>query len=113
MRPSLTWTQFECALGELEGGTALAFASGMAAVAAVFGTTLRTGDVIAMASDSADFSVASDSKALTGHSDLILGVQVLDDAIRLLSFQLSASASLRQQRIEELARMNERALAWR
>ena len=36
-----TWTQYEQALGELEGGTALAFASGMAAVAAVFGVVLR------------------------------------------------------------------------
>jgi cystathionine gamma-lyase len=154
-----TWTQFELALGELENGRALTFASGMAAVAAVFGTILRPGDTLLMASDcyytarlladgfftemgievkkapaasrefeemingaklvwiesptnpnldvadisqlvktarkagavvavdnttatilaqsplslGADFSVASDSKALTGHSDLILG----------------------------------------
>jgi cystathionine gamma-lyase len=47
-----TWTQFERALGELEGGVALSFASGMAAVAAVFGVTLRPGDVIVMPSDS-------------------------------------------------------------
>jgi cystathionine gamma-lyase len=47
-----TWTQFESALSELEGGIALSFASGMAAVAAVFGTTLRTGDVLVMPSDS-------------------------------------------------------------
>src|SRR5262249_33852151 len=47
-----TWTQFEDALGELEGGVALSFASGMAAVAAVFGVILRPGDVIVMPSDS-------------------------------------------------------------
>src|SRR5262249_13179798 len=47
-----TWTQFDRALGELEGGMALSFASGMAAVAAVFGTTLRAGDVLVMPSDS-------------------------------------------------------------
>jgi cystathionine gamma-lyase len=171
-----TWTQFELALGELESGIALSFASGMAAVAAVFGVTLRPGDVIIVPSDSyytarlladgffaevgvqvrkaptagralaqhldrakllwlespsnprldvcdipalaeearrrgilvavdnttptflgqsplllgADFSVASDSKALTGHSDLILGhVAVLDSmwADRLLSWR--------------------------
>jgi len=46
-----TWTQFERALSELEGGAAVSFASGMAAVAAVFGTTLRTGDVLVMPSD--------------------------------------------------------------
>jgi cystathionine gamma-lyase len=46
-----TWTQFERALSELEGGIAVSFASGMAAVAAVFGTTLRPGDVLVMPSD--------------------------------------------------------------
>ena len=46
-----TWTQFERALSELEGGIAFSFASGMAAVAAVFGTTLRPGDVLVMPSD--------------------------------------------------------------
>ncbi len=47
-----TWTQFEQALTELEGGTAVSFASGMAAVAAVFGTTLQAGDILVMPSDS-------------------------------------------------------------
>lgn len=47
-----TWTRFECALGELEGGIALSFASGMAAVAAVLGSALRPGDVLVMPSDS-------------------------------------------------------------
>ena len=46
-----TWTQFERALSELEGGIAISFASGMAAVAAVFGTLLRAGDVLVMPSD--------------------------------------------------------------
>jgi len=46
-----TWTQFERALSELEGGIAVSFASGMAAVAAVFGSTLRPGDVLVMPSD--------------------------------------------------------------
>src|SRR5215471_11313196 len=35
-----TWTRFEQALSELEGGHALVFASGMAAITAVFGATL-------------------------------------------------------------------------
>jgi cystathionine gamma-lyase len=35
-----TWTRFEQALSELEGGPALVFASGMAAITAVFGVTL-------------------------------------------------------------------------
>ncbi len=46
-----TWTQFERALSELEGGVAISFASGMAAVAAVFGVTLRPGDVLVIPSD--------------------------------------------------------------
>lgn len=47
-----TWTQFEQALGELEGGTAFSFASGMASVAAVLGVTLRPGNCVVMPSDS-------------------------------------------------------------
>lgn len=46
-----TWTHFEQALSELEGGTALLFASGMAAVAAVFGAVLRPRDVLVLPSD--------------------------------------------------------------
>jgi cystathionine gamma-lyase len=176
-----TWTQFEKALGELESGVALSFASGMAAVAAVFGVTLRPGDVIVMPSDSyytarlladgfftevgvqvrkaptaggalawqldgakllwlespsnpgldvcdiaalaeeahrrgipvavdnttptvlgqsplllgADFSVSSDSKALTGHSDLILGHVAARDSMwadKLLSWRTQMGA---------------------
>src|SRR5271169_4002310 len=40
-----TWSHYETALAELEGGPAVAFASGMAAVAAVLGTALGPGDV--------------------------------------------------------------------
>jgi cystathionine gamma-lyase len=176
-----TWTQFERALGELEGGLALSFASGMAAIAAVFGTTLRAGDVLLMPADcyytarlladgffaelgvvvrkaptagsalgddldgakllwlespsnpelkvcdiaalveaahrknvlvavdnttptilgqaplalGADFSVASDSKSLTGHADLILGhVAVNDSALadKLLAWRTQLGA---------------------
>ena len=47
-----TWTQFENALSELEGGATVIFASGMAAIAAVFGSVLRPGDTVVMPSDS-------------------------------------------------------------
>ena len=47
-----TWTAWESALSELEGGQAVAFASGMAAVSAVFGTTLSPGDVAVLPADS-------------------------------------------------------------
>lgn len=46
-----SWTAFEHALTELEGGPALVFSSGMAAVAAVMFSTLRAGDVVVMADD--------------------------------------------------------------
>lgn len=176
-----TWTQFERALSELEGSIAISFASGMAAVAAVFGTTLRADDVLVMPSDcyytarlladgffaeigvqvrkaptagdglsqlldgakllwletpanpgldvcdiaslvhaankkdvlvavdnttptvlgqsplelGADFSVASDTKVLTGHSDLILGHVAVRDSARaekLLSWRTQIGA---------------------
>lgn len=47
-----TWTRYEMALTELEGGQACVFASGMAAVAAVFGAVLRPGDRVVLPADS-------------------------------------------------------------
>lgn len=47
-----TWSAWEEALGVLEGGHAVAFASGMAAVAAVFGVSLKPGDVVVLPADS-------------------------------------------------------------
>jgi cystathionine gamma-lyase len=50
-----TWTRFEQALSELEGGSSVVFSSGMAAVMAVFGTALRSngrGNILVMPSDS-------------------------------------------------------------
>jgi cystathionine gamma-lyase len=46
-----TWRAWEEALTTLEGGQAIAFASGMAAVSAVFGVTLKPGDVVVLPSD--------------------------------------------------------------
>src|SRR2546427_470305 len=46
-----TWTAWEEALRVLEGGEAVAFASGMAAVDAVLGITLRPRDVVLLAAD--------------------------------------------------------------
>lgn len=46
-----TWTAWEQALGELEGGQAVAFASGMAAVSAVLGVTLGPGDTVVLPAD--------------------------------------------------------------
>ncbi len=46
-----TWRAWEEALTTLEGGQTTAFASGMAAVSAVFGVTLKPGDVVVLPSD--------------------------------------------------------------
>ena len=46
-----TWTQFERALGDLEGGEAIVFASGMAATAALLSTALAPGDVVVLPAD--------------------------------------------------------------
>jgi cystathionine gamma-lyase len=46
-----TWERYETALGELEGGEVVLFASGMAAAAALLLTTLRPGDAVAMDRD--------------------------------------------------------------
>ncbi|HWA58786.1 MAG TPA: cystathionine gamma-lyase [Gemmatimonadales bacterium] len=43
-----TWNAWEAALEVLEGGPALAFPSGMAATAAIFGVTLKPGDVVVL-----------------------------------------------------------------
>ena len=47
-----TWTAWESALGLLEGGHAVAFASGMAAVAAVLGAATKPGDTVVLPADS-------------------------------------------------------------
>jgi len=46
-----TWTAWEDALRILEGGEAVVFSSGMAAVDAVLGTTLLPGDAVVLAAD--------------------------------------------------------------
>ena len=47
-----TWAAFEEALAVLEGGPAVAFASGMAAIAAVFGVSLKPGDAVVLPAES-------------------------------------------------------------
>lgn len=46
-----TWAAYEAALGDLEGGRALVFGSGMAAAAAVLLPTLMPGDVLLLPED--------------------------------------------------------------
>jgi cystathionine gamma-lyase len=46
-----TWRPWEESLGELEGGQAVSFASGMAAVSAVLGVCLKPGDIVVLPSE--------------------------------------------------------------
>jgi len=46
-----TWSRYEAALAELEGGTVLLFSSGMAAAAAILLPRLRPGDVLVAPND--------------------------------------------------------------
>jgi cystathionine gamma-lyase len=47
-----TWSAYEAAVGDLEGGTALAFASGMAAATAILASVLRPRDVLLLPAES-------------------------------------------------------------
>lgn len=114
-----TWTLFETALAELEGGPSYVFASGMAAITAVFGVVLRPGDVVVMPNDSyytgrvlangyfaqmgvqvrlaatannAQLDVLSDAKLLWLESPTNPGLDVCD--IRLLSEAAHAAGVL-------------------
>jgi cystathionine gamma-lyase len=46
-----TWRAWEEALGIIEGGRAVSFASGMAAATAIFGVTLKPGDTVVLPAD--------------------------------------------------------------
>ncbi len=47
-----TWSAYEKAIGEIEGAAStVVFASGLAAIAATLGVTLKSGDILAMPSD--------------------------------------------------------------
>src|SRR5687767_5303061 len=47
-----TWSALEAALGVLDGGEAVIFPSGMAAISALFGVCLKPGDVVVLPSES-------------------------------------------------------------
>lgn len=46
-----TWRRLEAAIGELEGGECLTFATGMAAISALLFTVLRPGDTVVLPAD--------------------------------------------------------------
>ncbi|HMS63565.1 MAG TPA: PLP-dependent transferase, partial [Solirubrobacteraceae bacterium] len=77
-----TWQGWEAALGELEGGEAVAFASGMAAIAAVLLTALRAGDVLVAPSDGYYTVRTLAERHLEPHGVEVRFVPTADDAIR-------------------------------
>jgi cystathionine gamma-lyase len=106
-----TWTSFETALGELEGGTAVCFASGMAAVAAVFGAVLRRGDSLVVPSDSyyttrllADGFFADNGVRV--HAVPTAGEEIFDalEGARLVWLETPANPSLDVCDIEKISR---------
>lgn len=77
-----TWQGWEAALGELEGGEAVAFASGMAAIAAVLLTALRAGDVLVAPSDGYYTVRTLAERHLEPHGVEVRFVPTAEDAIR-------------------------------
>lgn len=61
-----TWRGLEAAIGELEGGECVAFASGMAAVSAALLTQVRPGDTIVLPSDGYFLARAFAQESLPG-----------------------------------------------
>ncbi len=77
-----TWNGWERAIGDLEGGRALAFASGMAAIAAVLLTTLKAGDVLVAPSDAYYTVRTLAERHLKPHGVEVRFVPTADEAIR-------------------------------
>jgi cystathionine gamma-lyase len=77
-----TWTAYEEAIGELEGGHAVAFASGMAAVSAVTIPALHAGDVLVAPGDAYPGIRAVAEQALAPNGVEVRLVASRDDAFR-------------------------------
>jgi cystathionine gamma-lyase len=105
-----TWIALEDALGVLEGGHAISFASGMAAVAAVFGVCAKPGDVVVLPADSyyttrifatnwlAPFGVEVRTAPTRGNAQ-----RALLDGVRLLLLETPSNPGLDICDISELA----------
>jgi cystathionine gamma-lyase len=105
-----TWSALEDALGVLDGGHAISFASGMAAVAAVFGVCLKPGDVVVLPADSyyttrvfaanwlTPFGVEVRTAPTRGNAQ-----RALLDGVRLLLLETPSNPGLDICDIQELA----------
>lgn len=91
-----TWQAFEAVLGGLEGGTALAFASGMAAIAAVM-ETVPVGGWVVTAGDAYNGTRRFLADAAARGRLAFRGVDVSDTAATLAACEEVASAPNRRQ----------------
>jgi cystathionine gamma-lyase len=106
-----SWTLYERALGELEGGTAVAFASGMAAASAVLLPLLRSGDALVAPADGypAVRSLATGHLAERGVDVRLVpaGEQPADEALsgaRLVWLETPSNPGLETTDVAEAAR---------
>ena len=78
-----TWTHLQNAIGELDGGESVVFASGMAAVTAVLMTSLRSGDVLVACGDGYPGlrALASDTLAGLGVETRLVPTTAIHDAL--------------------------------
>lgn len=81
------WEALEEIVGGLEGGSSVAFASGMAGIAAI--SLLRGNLDQRPLSLGADLAVQSVTKFIGGHSDLLCGVVTVHDANLLAALRQS------------------------
>jgi cystathionine gamma-lyase len=110
-----TWRRYEQALGELEGGEAVVFASGMAAAVAILLPTLAAGDVLVVPNDCymSVRTVAASHLAARGVEVRLVptaGDEVLDalEGARLVWLESPSNPGLE---VADLARTIERAHA--
>lgn len=107
-----TWTLFENAVAELEGGPAAVFSSGMAAITALMSTCLRAGDVLVMPSDTYGGSRTLAAEQLEGSGIEVRraptagpGLAELIDGATLLWLETPTNPGLDVCDIEELSRL--------
>ncbi len=79
-----TWTLYERALEELEGGPAVLFPSGMAASAALLGTVLKPGQTVVMPSDCYYTTRLIATDFFAAHGVTVLTAPTANDAQRAL-----------------------------
>ena len=94
-----TWRLLEAAIGELEGGDCVVFASGMAAISAVLLTVLRPGDTVVLPADGYYKTRAFAAATLAGFGVTVREVPTAGpyppfDGVRLVLLETPANPGL-------------------